>query len=170
MKHTPNEHMVPGLAIAPQAIGTTAVDGVAIVRPWEVGRTISFLAIAGALAAADALTVVVQARRVGTSTWDGALCADGVTALGFTVSKLSDGGAVENGVVMGSLDLSRFKAPGEFTYDAIRLRAVNANNSSPGIIGFAYVIADGYTNPIKDLSGALVQDDLILKQLPHTLA
>jgi hypothetical protein len=184
MEMTPNESMVPGLAIAPQAIGTTDVDGVAIVRPWEIGRYITFMAIGGALVGADALTVKVQARRAGTSTWDDVQDSTGAADLAFTVSKLSDGGAVENGVVIGSLDLERLtngntgntavnlpKVSGTaYDYDAIRLTAVNANNSSPGIVGFGYLITHIRDTPAKDAAGALVTDDLLLDQLPHTLA
>jgi len=169
--NTPHEMLIPGLGLAPQAIGTSAVQGPAIVRPWEKGRYLAFLAIGGALVAADALTVSVKARRKGTSTYDALTESDGTTALTFTVSKFSDTGAVENGAVIGTIDLSKLSMPSSsYEYDAVRVEAVNANNTSPGIIGLGYAILGLFTEPAVDLSGVAVSDDLLLKQLPYTLS
>lgn len=171
MNNTPHEMLVPGLAVAPQAIGTTPVVGAAIVRPWELGRFLSFLAIGGALVASDALTVTVKARRKGTTTYDAIKESDGSTDLAFTVAKLSDTGEVENGAVLGTIDLNRLAMPSEdYEYDAIVLNAVNANDTSPGIVGFGYFITGLYSQPAKTSAGALVTDDLLLKQLPYDFA
>lgn len=174
----PHQSMVPGLAVAPQAIGTSAVSGAAIVRPWEKGRFLSFIGIGGALVATDALTVKVQARRVGTTTWDDVQDDTGESDLAFTVADLSDGAALENGYVLGTIDLSRLTSgvgknlppvsDTQYEYDALRLNAVNANNSTPGIVGFAFVLTDLFTYPATDLDGDAIKEDLFFKQTPHT--
>lgn len=180
MNGTPHENMTTGLSIAPQAIGTTPVNGNAIVRPEELGKFISFLAIGGALVAADALTVKVQARRVGTSTWDDMQDSTGAADLTFTVATMSDAGALESGEVLGTIDISRVKSGAghnlppvssvQYEYDAYRLSAVNANNTTPGIVGFAHIITGLHELPAKTAAGVLQDDDLLLKQLPHVLA
>lgn len=167
-----SELQVPLYLLAPQAVGTTPVNGTAIVRPWERGRLLTVTAFCGALVAADALTTTFQVRRLGTSTWDTVKENDGTTNLGFTVAKLSDTGAAETGVIFGSIDLSRLKAGtnlnSAYEYDALRLSVVNANNTTPGICAFVGHLSDLYSYPAKDLSGNDVSDDLYFKQLPHT--
>lgn len=172
MRNNPHQHWIPGLSIAPQAIGTTAANGTALVRPWEKARLLSFIMIGGALGAADAYTAVVQARRQGTSTWDDVKEADGTTNLQFTASKTSDTGALENGYVFGTVDLSRLRSGvnlnSAYEYDAIRISVTNANNTTPGVVGVAHVLSDLYAYASTDLSGNAIDDDLLFKQLPPT--
>lgn len=168
---TIHEAIVPGLAIAPQAIGTTPVTGTTISLPWEQARKLTFFGIGGALVAADALTVKVQARRKGTSTWDDVQDNTGAADLTFTVSKLSDTGAIENGAVIGTVDLGRLRtgtggnlppvSSVQYEYDALRLNAVNANNTTPGIVGFGYMLWDLFQKP------STTVDDLLFSQTPQ---
>lgn len=165
----PRSNIQPALLIAPQAIGTTPVLGNVIVRPWETGKNFMVMAIGGALVAADALTVTVKARRLGTTTFDTVFENDGVTALGLTVANMSDGGAVENGVVFGNIDVTRLKSGtnlnSAYEYDALRFDAVNANNTTPGIVGFVGAITDLYEQD----EASSADDDLYFKQTPHSL-
>ncbi|PHR91974.1 MAG: hypothetical protein COA69_09420 [Robiginitomaculum sp.] len=167
--NNPRSNLIPHLLLAPQAVGTSTVTGVEIIRPWESGRNLICMVIGGTLAAADAIAVTVMARRKGTTTWDNVKEDNGTTSLAFTVAKLSDGGAVENGIVFGNINLARLKSgtnlDAAYEYDALRFDAVNANNSSPGIIGLAGAITDLYE--MDEESSA--EDDLYFKQTPHSL-
>lgn len=166
MQHNPHEALVPGIALVPQNINTTPVVGATILRPWELGRYITFIAIAAAFAASDSITINVEARRKGTSTWDDVTESDGSTALAFDAE--ADGGDLENGHVFGTLDLERFEKPNAaYEYDAIRIAAVNGNAANV-IVGACYFISKLYTYPAKDASGNLLTDGLLIKQLPFT--
>lgn len=169
-----HEAVVPGLAIAPQVVQASDVDGNAIVNPWQTGRKLTFVAIAGALGASDAYTTKVQARRKGTTTWDDVQDETGAADLTFTASKFVDGGEVENGAVIGTVDLGRLKtgtggnlppvSGTQYEYDALRLTTVNADAASTAVIGFSYFITDLFTLP------ATTSDELLFSQIPQDLA
>jgi hypothetical protein len=152
-----------GVALIPQAVGTSAVSGTTIVRPWEKGRNLTFLLQGGVFGADDEYTVKVYARRIGTTTWDQVEESDETTGLAFTATDMVDGEELENGILMGTMDVSRFVGPDSaYIYDALKLLAVNTDNTTPGIIGASYVISDLYNN------NETQTDDLLYKQLPYT--
>jgi hypothetical protein len=154
--------MVWGLALKPQNINNSAINGESIVRPWEKGRRLILCLIGAAMTTNDALTVTVQMRRKGTSTWDAAKKADGSTDLTFTVAKTSDTGVLENGMLHGELDLSRLQRPSSsYEYDAVRISAVNAAAQNV-IVGAVYAIGDLIAEP-DSTNEAL--EDLLAKQI-----
>jgi hypothetical protein len=143
-----HENSVGGLAFKPQVVDDTAVDGETIEAPWKIGRQIVFDVIAAAMASTDDITVTVEARRVGTTTWDEIKQRGSSTSLSFTSG---DGETLENGHIRAALDLSRLRegADGnlpevsgtQYSYDAIRLSIVNAVDQDV-ICGATYTIFD----------------------------
>ena len=143
------EYGIPGMALKPQNIGISAVQGEAIVEPWLKGTRLLAVFIAGAMAATDDITISVKRRRVGTSTWDVVYQNDGTTPLAFEAS--GDGETLENGYIFGELDLTRLKVNkdenGEtYDYDAIAFFAANAVAQNV-IVGGTYYIGDLYSRP-----------------------
>lgn len=154
--HTHHENVFAGVAFVPAAVDDSpAVNGPAISEPWRLGRNLAFHMLAGAMAATDAMTITVQGllRSDGT-TWEAVKDKDGNNLI-FTVAKASDGAALENGHLLGTVDLERFDAN---TYKSIRLSAVNAVAQNVTLAA-AYEISDLYSHP----SGQV--DDLLSKQI-----
>jgi hypothetical protein len=172
ISRTFHESVIPGVALAPVAVGTAGALGLAIVNPWREGRLLNIFLMAGVLHASDVFTVTVQARRIGTSTWDPVKINGGVGNLTFTVAETSKGGDVEGGVLLGTINLARLKSGAagnlppvssvQYEYDALRLAFANSNNTSPGVIGACYIISDLFSVPSE------TTDDLFFKQLPYT--
>lgn len=161
----PTADIIPVFAFTPQAVGTAAVKGATIVAPWIHGRKLTFLWSSAAMGASDAYTITYEARRKGTSTWDTIKEYDGVANLGPVSTALVDGGAIEGGTIMSTIDLERLssRASGAnlgttYEYDAIRASAVNANNSSPPIVSASAFVWDLYESPAIDFAGNPVVD------------
>jgi hypothetical protein len=162
---SPTSDFIPVFAFEAQAVGTTDVPGATIVAPWRFGRKITFLWSTGPLAAADAFTLTYEARRKGTSTWDKIKTYDGTENLSPLAAAVADAGAIENGVIMSTIDLERLThaASGAnlgttYEYDAIRAHADNADNTTPPILSCVAFIWDLYNSPAVDLSGNDVID------------
>lgn len=94
-----------------------------IVEPWEKAAQLAIILTAGAMAATDAVTVALQGRRRDTGAAEALKEADGTTDLKFTLAATSDGGALDTGVLLGTLRLDTMD--GE-TYDAVRITCDNA--------------------------------------------
>lgn len=159
------EQLKPGRVLAPTAVGTSVVNGDAIVEPWKTGRRLLILLTATALGASDSITFTLQRRRVGTSTWDVVKQYDNSTTLAVVDA---DAGKLDtNGEMMLEVNLERLrteKSEGEtYDYDAIRLSAVNANNSSPPTVAGVYVIGEAYKRPVAE-----DDDGFLLKQRRQT--
>lgn len=149
--HHANE---PGLALAPQSVTNTTVNGAEIKEPWTRGRQISFILLGGAFAATvDGALVIQGLRRDDGSTWEALKEYDGSTDLAFTETLLDDGGGAENAAVLGTVPLSDVDAE---TYKSMRVSFTESGNAA-ALIGVAYVISDLYRRP----SGAT--DDLFAK-------
>lgn len=138
-------HMVKvGVAIAPQSISGATVNGSAIVEPWKFGRQISFLLAGGAFASSSVGACTVQGRaRSDGSTWSPLKQSDGTTNLIFTATALADAGALEGGLLLGTLDLGDVNSE---TYEAIRLSYVESGSAAQ-LISASYVISGLYTQP-----------------------
>jgi len=155
-RQTPHERVVIGPALIPANVGNSAVNGPAISSPWKIGRYISFLLVAGAMTTNDALTIKVQSQDAA-GTWSDVTEADGTTTLQFTAANTADGGSLESGSLLGTIDLSRFDFP---TTDAkaVRLSAINAVAQNV-LLSAVYQISDLYTLPGSQA------DDLLSKAL-----
>lgn len=140
---------VCGVAFYPRAVNNTTVDGAAIIEPWRIGRTLTFLTV-GSVPAGAVMSCEVQAQLRSDDSWE-----DIDSSLAFTPSKLANNGvADETGCLVGELALSAVNSD---TYKAVRLRFQNTNASS-AIFGVSYVIGDLRHHP----SGQV--DDLWDKQ------
>lgn len=155
--HPLAEQTISGLALTPQNVNNSAVNGATIAAPWEKGENIVFLLAAGAMTTNDALTITVQRRLASSGAWSAALDKAGAS-LTFTVSKTSDGGVLDTGFLRGELPLTRMALEG---YDAIRLSAVNAAAQNV-LLSATYVIGNLRRLP------ATLDDDLLAKILPST--
>lgn len=147
---------VTGNAVDPQSISNATVAGNTISEPWKTGRQISFLLLGGDFAATGSLTVDVQGQRIDTGAWENLKEDDGTTDLEFTQTSMDDGGTLENGSLLGTIDVSRLDGT---TYKAIRLN-VTEENTAACLFGAAYVISDLYAH----VSGET--DDLFSKTVP----
>jgi len=145
-----HHEVICGLAFAAQSKAATGTsNGSTISEPWRKGRQISFVCVGGAFATNASLEIKVQGlKRSDGTTWEDIADGDGVNDLQITASLLDDGdtGGLENGVLIGSLDLTAMDST---TYKAIRL-AVSENGGSGGgaaLLGIAYLIYDLYEHP-----------------------
>lgn len=127
-----------GIAIAPVSIASGAATAVVISEPWKLGEQLTFILQGGAFAAGATATCVVQGLlRSDGSTWEAHKNAVG-TDIAFAPAKLAKGGALENGVLIGTIpviDLDSSK------YKAIRL-LFTAGTANAQLIGASYVISE----------------------------
>lgn len=171
MKGTFTENVMAGVAIPPQELddGGT-LDGLTIHDPASKGRLLSFLLMAAllgtptALTGTTVLTVVVQGSVDNGTTWNTMKEKDGITDLEFTASKTIAAGELDpavGGMVVGTLDLTRFVSGGAASgINAIRL-AVTVNTGADIAISAAYTITELYYHPDTDRT-----DDFLTKQIP----
>jgi len=139
-------HLVQ-LAVAPQSIASAAtVNGQTVVEPWNWGRQLSIILLGGAFGATTSLAVTVQGlKRSDGTTWEALKESDDVTNLAFTPTLLDDATIIENGYLMGTIDLGDVDSE---VYEAIRI-SVTENGGGANAVLFAavYVIADLYARP-----------------------
>lgn len=145
-----------GNAVDPQSINGATVAGNTILMPWRDGRQISFILLGGAFASSGSLTVDVQGQKISDGTWENLKENDGTTDLEFTETKMNDGGTLENGKLLGTIDFSRINGT---VYKAIRL-SVTEDGSAACLFGAAYVVSGLYNKPSGDT------DDLFSKTVP----
>lgn len=150
------ENNVVGVAMVPKTVANSAAPGSAIAEPWKIGRVLTFLLQAAAMASGDVLTVTVQGlKRSDGATWEAITDIDG-NALVFTAAKTSDGGVMENGVVYGSIPIAKMDS---VTYKSIRITAINAVAQNV-VCSAAYVISDLFAAPpvqVDDLLSKVAQ-------------
>lgn len=136
-----------GTALVPQSIASAAtVTGPAITEPWNRGRQLSFILLGGAFGATTSLAITVQGlRRDDGTTWEALKQSDGTTNLTFTEANLDDGDAIENGYVLGTVDLADVDSA---TYEAMRLSVTeNGGGANTVLLAAAYSISDLYKRP-----------------------
>lgn len=154
-------------ALAPIVVDDAPViEGATILNAHKVGRQLSFILAAGAMAATDALAIEVEGSLDGGTTWENVKDKDG-NDLVFTLSKVSDGGQLEDGVLIGTIPLDRANKR-DLTndsvrdtpfYDAYRITAVNAV-AQDVLLSAVAVISDLFERASVEV------DDLLLKVLP----
>ena len=135
--------IVAGMSISPRTVNLSTVNGNAIVEPWRSARQISFLIQGGDLPGTTVMVVSFQGRLRGTSTWTNLKKADGVTDMILSGSRFNDGGALENGTLVASLDLGRINST---LYDAIRINVTNTA-ATAAFMSVAHMLADLYSHP-----------------------
>lgn len=157
MKRTITRELhTPVCALKPQNVNSTKINGETIVNPWRVARRAIAVVTCGAMTTNDIITVKFEKRRVGTSTWDSVLGADG-NALQFTAQDNSNsdgttlGGQLKNNFcAFGEIDFEQIKTTTDdgasYDYDAIRITAVNAAAQNV-ICSAAFILSDLYTHP-----------------------
>ena len=147
-----------GLAVETQSVGQSATaTGVTIDTPWIHGRQLSFLLVGGDHGAAATATCKVQARQISDAQWVTLKEADGTTDLGFTAANLADTAALEDGTLLGTIDMGFLNGD---VYDAVRLLYVRGAEAVSALVGAAYIISDLYGHA----SGTV--DDLFPKTQP----
>jgi len=117
--------------------------------------------MAASLNSATVVTVKVQGNTLpdGTGSWAAIKDKTGAD-LQFTAANTIDNAALENGVLFGTLDLTRLDT---VTVPAKALRlALTTNTGATILLAASYRIEDLYEEP----SGT--DDDLLFKQLPYT--
>lgn len=139
-------HMVSiGSAIAPQSVTNTSVNGNSIVEPWKTARQLAFIIMGGAFAASvDGSFTIQGLRRDDGSTWETLQDYDDPRQnLILSGAAYDDGGSLENGVLLASMDVSRIDSD---TYEAVRLVYTEGGNAA-ALIAVSYVLYDHYDRP-----------------------
>lgn len=150
--------VLTGVALVPQSVGQATVNGVEIEEPWTKGRQISFFLLGGVFGAAASGRARIQGllRSDGT-TWQAINESDGTTPLEFTVTLLDDATQIENGSILGTLDLGMIDGD---THKSLRLTFEQETAAVTALIACGYIIFDTYKHP----SGQV--DDLFNKVRP----
>lgn len=131
-----------GLALAPQSINNTNVNGTTILEPWKTARQIAFLFMGGSFPASTDTAITLQVQQRSDGSWVTLTDKDGSNVI-LQGSAYDDAGTLENGVILGSFDLSRVDSS---TYKAIRINV--ANGAATGALyGAGYILFDTYTHP-----------------------
>lgn len=151
---THHENVKTGVALVPQNINNSAVNGADIKEPWKSGRNLALHLIAAAMAATDVLTITIQGKKRSDGVYEAVQDRNAVDLI-FTVSKTSDGGALENGVLLGTIDLERVDGN---KYSDLRISAINAVAVNV-LLACIYEISDVYSRPTGQV------DDLLEKQV-----
>src|SRR6185436_7779618 len=126
-----------GVAIAPVSIASGAATAVAISEPWKLGEQITFVLQGGAFAAGATATCVVQGQKRSDDAWENHKNAVG-TDIAFTPAKLAKSGALENGVLIGTIPVIDFDSS---KYKAVRL-LFTAGTANAQLISASYVISE----------------------------
>lgn len=137
----PNMELVA--CIPAQSITNTTVNGAALVEPWRKAAVLGVIIIGGALAATVDGAIKLQGRKRSDASWVNLTGLDGSTLLEVTPTKLDDGGALENGVIWGEVQLDRIPSA---TYDAVRVTFQEAGNAA-ALVGIAYQLWNFYRLP-----------------------
>lgn len=155
MNNTYPGQILHGCAIHPQAATAgTPILGSRIISPGTIARKIGFTVMCGTLTGVTVLTIKVQYSQDGGTTWSDLLQSDGTTPMSFTASKTIAGSGLDNGVISGSLELSRSNH-GDYR---LAMTTLTGGNTT---IAAAYTLFDSPRKPIQDP----VTDDLLAKQL-----
>lgn len=127
--------LVPTIPI--QTINAATVNGTEIIEPWREGNQVVFFFMGGAWPATTDFRLRVQGKRRDTGAWENMKGADNLTDLEFTQTKLDDGGAGENGALIGTLPLARVDAE---TYGSVRctLQNTQATAAVAGVAAFVF--------------------------------
>jgi len=134
-----------GLALETQGVGSGGtITGAAIKEPWRKCRQLSFLLVGGDHGTAATATCVVQGQKRSDDAWEALKENDGATDLQFTASDLGDGAALEDGVLLGTIDLSTVDSE---TYKAVRLLYTRGAQAVECEVGGAYILSDFYRMP-----------------------
>ena len=147
-------------AFASQAVNNSAVKGATIATPWRIGRRGLFVLSYGAMTTNDSVTVSLEKRRQGTSTWDPIKQYDGTTNMAFAAA--ADTSSFDQGIQLGELDFSQLHVASDdplnplvssvrYEYDAIRLSAINAAAQNVNLSA-VLLIGDMISEPSSDYS------------------
>lgn len=135
-----------GPAVVPQTVTNTTVNGATISAPWEKGRQIAFFFAGGAFASGVNLTIKVQGQKRSDDSWVTLKDAKGTNDLEVSPTAIDDAGALENGVLAGSIDVADLDG---VTYKAIRLTVQESGNAA-ALVAVVYVIFDVRETPVNN--------------------
>lgn len=133
-----------GPAVVPQSISNATVNGATISEPWVKGRQIAFFFAGGAFAASANLTIKVQGQKRSDDSWVTLKDAKGTNDLEVSPTAIDDTGALENGVLAGSIDMADVDG---VTYKALRL-TVQESATAAALVCVVYVIYDVRSTPV----------------------
>lgn len=151
-----------GLALVAQALAGSAVQGATISNPAKVGRFLTFILQGAAVDAGVTDAVIgIEGRRiidgVTEQDWQDVKAKDGVTDLVFTAASFANTAAIENGVVIGTIDVSKYN------YTDFRLDFRSRGGSGNLNMGASYVITGLHKVPIIADGSFRKADDLYYK-------
>lgn len=149
-----HHHTITGVSIPPQTVTDAAVAGNAIPEPWKYCRQVAFLLLGGAQAATVAATCVFQAQQISDDAWVTLKEHDGTTDLEITAALLGDTAQIENGRILGTLDVSKI--------DSETYKAVRCLYTETGVAAALIAVAHIAYELISKVSGE--SDDLFAKQ------
>ena len=135
-----------GVAVVPQSVSNTTVNGATILEPWRKGRQLVFIFLGGVFAASGNLTIKVQVRDRAAGTWANVKDAKGTNDLEVTPTRIDDTGPLENGAPAGTIEMDLFNAA---TQDAVRL-TVQESATAACLVAVAYIIYDVYEKPVNN--------------------
>lgn len=149
-----HHHTVTGVSIPPQTVSNATVNGNAIVEPWKYCRQVAFLLLGGVMAATVAATAKFQGQKISDDAWENLKEHDGTTDLAITAALLADTAQIENGRILGTLDVSKIDSE---TYKAVRI-VYTETATAAALIAIAHIAFE----LIAKVSGE--SDDLFAKQ------
>ncbi len=124
------------LALKPKSVTNTTHEGETISEPWKIGHLLTFLFLGGAFAATVDGAIVIQGlKRSDGTTWEALKDKDG-NNLVVTPTKLDDGGALENGIIVGSIPTEDIDSG---TYMAVRAHYTESGNAAALVAGAAII-------------------------------
>lgn len=127
-----------GVSVPPQTINAATVNGADIVEPFRIGRQLVFIFLGGTFAVGTDFRLRVFGKRRDTGAYEALLGKDKVTPIEFTQTKLDDGGAGENGMLLGTLYANEVDTE---TYGTFRVTLQNVGAAN-GLAGVGHFIAD----------------------------
>ena len=164
-----SECTINGVALTPQNVNNSDVNGAAISILPKHGRRLLITMIAGAFAANDVINIRLQGRAKAANSWHNLEKADGsdpsTDPLAF--DEQADAGALENGFIHGEIDLDRLQTPAAITalddvMDAIRVVGIN-DVAQNVVVGGTFQI--GGLNRMPPVDGNHDLEQLLNKQV-----
>jgi hypothetical protein len=139
-----SQHVVVATALATQTVAAAGTGtGATLSEPWDIGRQASVLLQGGAVGASATATCKVEGQKRSDGNWEALKDGGGTNDLQFPVARLADsGGAIENGALIGSINLADVNAE---TYKAIRIVFVAAVQDY--LVSGTWIISDLIQHP-----------------------
>lgn len=132
------KQVIPLVGIPPQNIQNTTVNGTGVTEAqWRKGRVLTLVALGGAIAAAGVGVLKVQGQKRSDGNWENITQKDGSGIWEVAAARVADAGAIENGVLVGSILVSDI----DEKYKAVRAVAQETADKSY-LFGCCWLVSD----------------------------